>query len=62
MIFNFKLLLTLSFLLLAWSCTGKKDNISEIVEVDIEQQMTRAYNEGYLELQKGDVLFLSAQE
>ncbi len=56
MIFNFKLLLTLIFLLLAWSCTGKKDNISEIVEVDIEQQMTRAYNEGYLELQKGDVL------
>ena len=56
MIFNFKKLLTLSLLLFLWSCGDKKNTISEIVEIDMEMQMSNAYREGYFELNRGDVL------
>lgn len=56
MIFKFKLLLILTSLLLVFSCAEKPKEISEIVEVDIELQMSNAYREGYLELERGDVL------
>ena len=56
MIFKFKILLILISLLFVWSCADKKKYISEIVEVDMEMQMSNAYKEGYLELQRGDVL------
>jgi outer membrane protein assembly factor BamD len=47
------LLITFTFI---WSCADKTKKISEIVEVDMEQQMSSAYKEGYLELQRGDVI------
>ena len=47
------LLITFTFI---WSCGDKTKKISEIVEVDMEVQMSSAYKEGYLELQRGDVL------
>ena len=54
MISKFKILIILISFLFLWSCGEKK--ISKINEVDMEQQMSKAYKEGYLELQKGDVL------
>ena len=56
MISKFKILLTLTLFIIVVSCADKTKKISEIVEVDIELQMSNAYNEGYLELEKGDVL------
>tara|TARA_B100000787_G_scaffold150496_1_gene123080 strand:- start:144 stop:986 length:843 start_codon:yes stop_codon:yes gene_type:complete len=56
MISKFKLLFILAAFLSIFSCTDKPKIISEIVEVDIELQMTNAYREGYIELEKGDVL------
>ena len=56
MISKFKILLILTSLLFIWSCGDKSKNISEIVEVDMEMQMSNAYKEGYFELQRGDVL------
>ena len=47
------LLITFTFI---WSCGDKTKKISEIVEVDMEMQMSNAYKEGYLELKRGDVL------
>ena len=47
------LLITLTFI---WSCGDKTNKISKIVEVDMEMQMSNAYKEGYLELERGDVL------
>ncbi|MDA9862059.1 4-hydroxythreonine-4-phosphate dehydrogenase PdxA [Candidatus Pelagibacter sp.] len=47
------LLITFTFI---WSCGDKTKKISEIVEVDMEMQMSNAYKEGYFELQRGDVL------
>ena len=47
------LLITFTFI---WSCGDKTKKISEIVEVDMEMQMSDAYKEGYFELQRGDVL------
>ena len=38
------------------SCT-KKDKVSVITEKNIETQMIEAFEEGYDELDKGDVLF-----
>jgi outer membrane protein assembly factor BamD len=38
------------------SCADKEKKISEIIEVDMELQMSNAYKEGYYELQRGDVL------
>ena len=47
------LLITFTFI---WSCGDKTKKISEIVEVDMEMQMSNAYKEGYFELQRGDIL------
>jgi outer membrane protein assembly factor BamD len=56
MIFKFKILLILTLLLFNWSCGDKVKKISEIVEVDMEMQMSNAYKEGYSELEAGDIL------
>tara|TARA_B100000787_G_scaffold61860_1_gene45372 strand:+ start:58 stop:906 length:849 start_codon:yes stop_codon:yes gene_type:complete len=56
MISKFKILFILTSFLFIWSCGDKTNKISKIVEVDMEMQMSNAYNEGYLELQRGDVL------
>ena len=56
MISKFKILLILSSLFFVWSCGDKTSKISEIIEVDIALQMSNAYREGYLELERGDVL------
>ena len=57
MISKFKILLILTTLMFVWSCGDKTKKISEIVEVDMELQMSNAYKEGYLELQKGDAIY-----
>ena len=56
MVSKFKLLLILTSLLFVFSCADKKNKISEIVEVDMEMQMSNVYKEGYFELQRGDVI------
>tara|TARA_B110000259_G_scaffold59919_1_gene70851 strand:- start:847 stop:1695 length:849 start_codon:yes stop_codon:yes gene_type:complete len=56
MISKFKILLVLTSLLFFLSCADKEKKISEIIEVDMELQMSNAYKEGYAELQSGDVL------
>jgi len=56
MISKFKILFILVALLFVYSCGDKTNKISEIVEVDMEMQMSNAYKEGYFELQRGDVL------
>ena len=56
MVSKFKLSLILVLLLFVCSCADKKNKISEIVEVDMEIQMSNVYKEGYLELQRGDAL------
>ena len=56
MISKFKLLLILTSFIFVISCANKEKKISEITEVDIELQMSNAYKEGYLELERGDVL------
>ena len=56
MISKFKVLLILTSLLFFLSCADKEKKISEIIEVDMELQMSNAYKEGYAELQSGDVL------
>ena len=55
MISKLKIIFLLITFIFVWSCADKKE-ISEIVEVDMEMQMSNAYKEGYLELQRGDVL------
>ena len=56
MLSKFKILFILVSILFFWSCAEKKKEISVIVEVDMEMQMSNAYKEGYFELQRGDVL------
>ena len=56
MISKFKILFILILTLFIWSCAEKPKKILEIVEVDMELQMSNAYKEGYLELEGGDVL------
>ena len=56
MIPKFKLILILLSFIFIISCADKEKKISKIVEVDIELQMSNAFKEGYLELQKGDAL------
>ncbi|WP_415322816.1 outer membrane protein assembly factor BamD [Candidatus Pelagibacter sp. Uisw_127] len=56
MISKFKILLILTLFLSFLSCADKENKISEIVEVDMESQMSNAYKEGYSELQRGDVI------
>ena len=56
MVSKFKIILILISILFIWSCAEKQKEISEIIEIDMEMQMSEAYNEGYFELQRGDVL------
>jgi outer membrane protein assembly factor BamD len=53
---KFKILLVLNLLFFVYSCGDKSKEVSEIVELDMEMQMTNAYKQGYFELQRGDVL------
>ena len=52
----FKILLVLISFLLISSCADKVNKTPETIEVDLELEMSNAYQEGYLELKKGDVL------
>ena len=61
MISKFKILFILTSLLFFWSCGDKTNKISEIIEVDMEMQMSSAFKEGYFELKRGDV-FLAAKK
>jgi len=56
MLSKLKIILLLITFIFICSCGDKTKKISEIVEVDMELQMSNAYKEGHLELQKGDVL------
>ena len=56
MLSKLKITLLLITFIFIWSCGDKTKKISEIVEVDMEMQMSNAYKEGYFELQRGDVL------
>ncbi|WP_415290155.1 outer membrane protein assembly factor BamD [Candidatus Pelagibacter sp. Uisw_136] len=56
MLSKLKITLLLITFIFIWSCGDKTKKISEIVEVDMEMQMSNAYKEGYLELKRGDVL------
>ena len=56
MLSKLKIIFLLTILVFAWSCGDKTKKISEIIEVDMEMQMSDAYKEGYFELQRGDVL------
>ena len=56
MLSKLKIILLLIIFTFIWSCGDKTKKISEIVEVDMEMQMSDAYKEGYFELQRGDVL------
>ena len=56
MISILKTTLILTTFIFIWSCGDKTKKISEIVEADMEMQMSNAYKEGYIELQRGDAL------
>jgi len=56
MLSKLKIILLLITFIFIWSCADKEKKISEIVEVDMELQMSNSYKEGYFELQSGDVL------
>ena len=56
MISKFKILLILTSFLFIWSCGDKTSKTSKITEVDLERQMSNAYKEGYLELERGDAI------
>jgi outer membrane protein assembly factor BamD len=56
MVSKLKIILLLITFIFVLSCGDKTKKISEIVEVDMEMQMSNAYKEGYFELQRGDVL------
>ena len=56
MISKLKFLIILTSFILVVSCSNKEKKISEIVELDIELQMSNAYKEGYLEFEKGDAI------
>ena len=48
MLSKLKIILLLITFIFIWSCGDKTKKISEIVEVDMEMQMSNAYKEGYL--------------
>ena len=56
MLSKLKIIPILITFIFIWSCGDKTKKISKIVEIDMEMQMSNAYKEGYLELQRGDVL------
>ena len=43
-----KIIFILTIFIFVWSCGDKTKKISEIVEIDMEMQMSNAYKEGYL--------------
>ena len=54
---NFKILLILFFLIFALNnCSQKKSQVDQIKETNIEEQMRIVYNEGMLELDRGNSL------
>ena len=55
MISKFKILIILLTSLIIWSCADKTNKTIKTPEANMEEQMSSAYKEGYLELQKGDV-------
>tara|TARA_B100000787_G_scaffold144994_1_gene114985 strand:- start:116 stop:964 length:849 start_codon:yes stop_codon:yes gene_type:complete len=55
MISKFKILLIILTSLIFWSCSDKTNKTLKTPEVNMEEQMSKAYKEGYLELKKGDV-------
>jgi outer membrane protein assembly factor BamD len=54
MLSKLKIILLLITFVFIYSCGDKTKKISEIVEVNMEMQMSNAYKEGYFELQRGD--------
>ena len=52
----FKIFLIFFFVSFLTSCT-KKEKVSTIVEEDVEQQMIRAFKEGYEEFEAGDSIY-----
>ncbi|MDB4246724.1 outer membrane protein assembly factor BamD [Candidatus Pelagibacter sp.] len=56
MLSKLKIILFLTIFIFIWSCGDKTKKISEIIEVDMEMQMSNAYKQGLLELETGDVL------
>ena len=52
----FKIFLIFFFVSFLISCT-KKEKVSTIVEEDVEQQMIRAFKEGYEEFEAGDSIY-----
>ena len=51
-----KILTLIVLLLFAYSCAAKKNKVTEIVEIDMELQMSNAYEDGYVEMERGDFL------
>ena len=49
--------LIIAFIFLNNSCSKEKEKISIIEEESLEMQMIKAYNEGLIELEKGDAIF-----
>ena len=56
MLSKLKIIFLLIVFIFIWSCGDKTKKISKISEVDMEMQMSKAYKEGHLELQRGDVI------
>ena len=56
MIKFYKIFILITFLFLA-SCSSQNEKISIIKESDLELQMIDAYNEGFKELERGDVIY-----
>ena len=52
MLSKLKIILLLTTFIFIFSCGDKSKKISEIVEVDIEMQMSNAYKEGFFERRK----------
>tara|TARA_X000000950_G_scaffold82403_1_gene103714 strand:+ start:315 stop:1148 length:834 start_codon:yes stop_codon:yes gene_type:complete len=53
----FKILLIFFFISLFLTSCSKKEKVSLVVEEDLEQQMIRAFKEGYEEFKAGDSLY-----
>ena len=53
----FKIFLIFFFISFFLTSCSKEEKISTIVEEDLEQQMIRAFKEGYEEFKGGDSLF-----
>ena len=53
----FKILLIFFFISFFLTNCSKKEKVSLVVEEDLEQQMIRAFKEGYEEFKAGDSLY-----